>query len=171
MLSLVGLILAVLMFVAVFVLNFYTLDKKHAEDPDNFKPLKSIRWGMSLLMLMLAAAFMLGGGFAQRHYSIWSAEMQGREQLALANQNREILVREATAKRDAAKLMAEAEVERARGVAQANEIVQNGLGGPEGYLRYLYIQSLSEAKGSGATIIYVPSDGSLPVTEAGRAAR
>ncbi|MBD4207064.1 hypothetical protein GUH47_13900, partial [Xanthomonas citri pv. citri] len=86
MLSLVGLILAVLMFVAVFVLNFYTLDKKHAEDPDNFKPLKSIRWGMSLLMLMLAAAFMLGGGFAQRHYSIWSAEMQGREQLALANQ-------------------------------------------------------------------------------------
>lgn len=171
MLFLVGLILAVIMLIALFALNFYTLDKKHAENPNNFKPLESIRWGVSLLMLMLAAVFMLGGGFAQRYYSIWSAEMQGREQLALANQNREILVREATAKRDAAKLMAEAEVERARGVAQANEIVQNGLGGHEGYLRYLYIQSLSEAKGSGATIIYVPSDGSLPVTEAGRAAR
>ena len=171
MLATTGLLLGVITLLVIGVLNFVACTKKYEEDEINFKLFKEIRWIPSFILLIVAVIFMVGGGAAQRYYSIWSAEMQGREQLALANQNREILVREAMAKRDAAKLMAEAEVERARGVAQANEIVQNGLGGPEGYLRYLYIQSLSEAKGSGATIIYVPSDGSLPMTEAGRATR
>jgi len=102
------------------------------------------------------------------YYSIWSADMNGRARFALANQDREIMVREATAKRDAAKLLAEVEVERAKGVAAANKIVQDGLGGAEGYLRYLYIQQLGNADKNERTIIYVPTEGLLPITEAGR---
>lgn len=105
------------------------------------------------------------------HYSIWSSDMSGKARFALANQDREIRVREATAKRDSAKLEAEAEVERAKGVAAANKIVSDGLGGPEGYLKYLYIQQLGNADKNERTVIYVPTDGLIPQTEAGRALR
>ena len=39
------------------------------------------------------------------------------------------------------------------------------LGGPDGYLRYLQIQALEESK---ASLIYVPTEAGLPVTEATR---
>ena len=39
------------------------------------------------------------------------------------------------------------------------------LGGPEGYLRYLQIQALAETR---ASLIYVPTEAGLPVTEARR---
>ncbi|MDJ0978212.1 MAG: hypothetical protein QNI87_06730 [Erythrobacter sp.] len=61
--------------------------------------------------------------------------------------------------------MAEAEVLRAKGAAEANQILQDSLGGPEGYLRYLQIQALEETK---ASLIYVPTEGGLPMTEARR---
>lgn len=105
------------------------------------------------------------------HYSIWSADMSGRAAFALANQNREIMVRTSAAKRDAAALDAEAEVARAKGVAEANKIVAEGLGGPDGYLKYLYIQQLGNADKNERTVIYVPTDGLIPQTEAGRALR
>ena len=54
---------------------------------------------------------------------------------------------------------------RAQGAAKANKILQDSLGGPEGYLRYLQIQALEESK---ASLIYVPTEGGLPVTEASR---
>ena len=75
---------------------------------------------------------------------------------------------EAEAKLESAKLLAQAEVERAKGVAEANRIVADGLGGPEGYLRYLYIENLSASQGQ---IIYVPTEGGLPILEAGRRSR
>lgn len=103
------------------------------------------------------------------HYSIWSNGMAGQAEMARAEQNRQIRVREAQAHRDAAEHHAQAEIARARGVAESNRIVADGLGGPEGYLRYLYIRTLGDAERNERTIIYVPTDGLLPVTEAGRA--
>ena len=61
--------------------------------------------------------------------------------------------------------LAEAEVIRARGAARANAILQNSLGGPEGYLRYLQIQALESTHGQ---LIYVPTEAGLPVTESRR---
>ena len=49
--------------------------------------------------------------------------------------------------------------------AKANKILQNSLGGPEGYLRYLQIQALEDTK---AGLIYVPTEAGLPITEARR---
>lgn len=76
-----------------------------------------------------------------------------------------MLAVEATAKRDAAKMLAEAEIERAKGVAQANRIIGDSLTNNEAYLRYLWVQSLAEGK---SEVIYVPTEASLPVLEAGR---
>ncbi len=122
-----------------------------------------------ILLVVLAFAVLigiwLGGTFAYNSVRVWNAETRGRAALAEAQQNRQIAVAEALALKESAKLRADAEVIRAQGVARANEIVANGLGGPEGYLRWQYIQTLENSQNQ---IIYVPTEGGLPVLESGR---
>jgi len=96
-------------------------------------------------------------------YKVYSQEAAGRAMLAEAQSTRQVAVLEARAKLESAKLLADAEVLRAEGAARANRILQDSLGGPEGYLRYLQIQAI-DAKD--ASVIYVPTEGGLPVTEA-----
>lgn len=120
--------------------------------------------GIALLLLVLVGGG-VGSCVAYNSVRVWNAETAGEAELAQATSNRRIAVLEAQALMDSAKLKADAEVARARGVAEANKIVAQGLGGPEGYLRYLYIQNLEQSKGQ---IIYVPTEGGLPILEAGK---
>lgn len=124
--------------------------------------------GVSKLLTALALGVALAGIVAAPYVNVWQRGMAGQAQMAEAEANRQIKVREAQATLDAAKMLAAAEVERAKGVAEANKIVADGLGGPEGYLRYLYIESLKDARGDGAQVIYVPTEAGLPILEAGR---
>ncbi|UYV16384.1 membrane protease subunit [Porphyrobacter sp. ULC335] len=125
-------------------------------------------WSLTLGILFLLIV-VVGGGLgscaAYNSMRVWNAETAGEAELAQARQNRQIATLEAEAKLESAKLLAQAEVERAKGVAEANRIVANGLGGPEGYLRYLYIENLSQSQGK---IIYVPTEAGLPILEAGK---
>lgn len=98
-------------------------------------------------------------------YKVYSQEAAGRAMLAEAQSTRQVAVLEARAKLESAKLLADAEVVRAEGAARANRILQNSLGGPEGYLRYLQIQAIDAKE---AAVIYVPTEGGLPITEASR---
>jgi len=99
-------------------------------------------------------------------WNVWRAGLSGESELKQAEWNRQIAVREAQAAFDSSKLKALAEIERAKGNAEANKIIAGGLGGPEGYLRYLYIDALSHNKN--AQIIYVPTEAQLPILEASR---
>lgn len=99
-------------------------------------------------------------------WNVWRAEKEGESEMARAEQNRRVAVLEATAKRDSAKMLAEAEVERAKGVAAANAIIADGLHGHEEYLRYLWIEKVAE--NAQREIIYVPTEASLPILEATR---
>ena len=63
--------------------------------------------------------------------------------------------------------MGEAEVARAKGVAEANKIIGESLHNNEAYLRYLWINGLSE-HGNAPTVVYVPTEAGLPILEAGR---
>lgn len=125
-------------------------------------------WSLALGLLFLLIV-VVGGGLgscaAYNSMRVWNAETAGEAELAQARQNRQIATLEAEAKLESAKLLAQAEVERAKGVAEANRIVADGLGGPEGYLRYLYIENLSQSQGK---IIYVPTEAGLPILEAGK---
>ncbi|TYC85314.1 membrane protease subunit [Novosphingobium sp. BW1] len=125
-----------------------------------------VRVGLALILLIVV---LVGGGLgscaAYNGLRVWNAQVAGEAQLAQATQNRRIAVLEAQAALDSAKLKAAAEVERAKGLAEANRIVADSPGGPEGYLRYLYIQNLEQSRGQ---IIYVPTEGGLPILEAGR---
>src|SRR6476619_5820481 len=94
-------------------------------------------------------------------YNVYNQEMAGKAKLAEAQSSRQVATLEAKAKMESAESLAKAEVTRARGAAEANHILQNSLGGPEGYLRYLQIQALSDTN---AKMIYVPTEAGLPVT-------
>lgn len=107
----------------------------------------------------------LGSCAAYNSVRVWNAETAGKASLAEATQNRQIKTLEAKAKEESAHFEARAEVARARGVAEANDIIMRKLGGPEGYLRYLQIQALD---GKDAQLIYVPTESGLPITEASR---
>lgn len=101
-------------------------------------------------------------------YHVWQQSKSGEAALRRAEQDRQIAIEEAKAKVEAAKLLATSEVERARGVAEANAIIGGGLKGNEEYLRYLWIQSLQETASQGDKVIYVPTEANLPVLEASR---
>jgi len=114
--------------------------------------------------------FLVGGGVASCAYikpkwNVWSAQMQGEAEYAQAEQNRRITVLEAEAKLEAAKSLAAAEIERAKGVAQANEIIGKSLKDNEAYLRWQWIQNLESGSNS---VIYVPTEAGLPILEAGK---
>lgn len=72
-------------------------------------------------------------------WNVWRAGLAGESELNQASWNRQIAVQEAQAKRAAAVELAQAEVERAKGVAEANRIIADSLKGHEEYLRYLWI--------------------------------
>ena len=112
-------------------------------------------------VIVLILLIMLG----YPQYRVYSQRLAGQAALAEAQSSRQVAILEARAKKESAVSLAEAEVIRAEGAAKANHILQNSLGGPEGYLRYLQIQAL---EGTKASLIYVPTEAGLPVTEAGR---
>lgn len=98
-------------------------------------------------------------------YNIYSQRMEGESQLAHAEYSKKVQVQDALGKLEAAKSLALAEVERAKGVAQANAIIGSSLKNNEEYLRYLWIHQLSEGKND---VIYVPTEANLPILEAGK---
>ena len=112
---------------------------------------------MSVTFVALSLAF-------APYYAVFQQRMQGKAELERAEQNRKIVVEEARAKKEAATLLAEAEIERAKGVSEANKIIGDSLKGNEAYLRYLWIDSISKNQAT----IYVPTEAGLPILEAGR---
>lgn len=110
----------------------------------------------------IVAAIILGC-WGCPHYSVWQQGMVGQAELERAEENRKIAVLEAQAKLDSASLLADAEVARAVGVAEANEIIGTSLRDNEAYLRYLWIQGLQDGS---SEVIYVPTEANLPILEA-----
>lgn len=101
---------------------------------------------------------------------VWSASIDGQAILAEAEYSRRARVEESRAKNDAAELEGQAELTRAQFSAHANAELAEGLGGAEGYLRYLYIRMLEE-NGTGTSLIYIPTEAGMPILEAGRVAQ
>lgn len=101
--------------------------------------------------------------FVWPQYRVWQRGLAGQAQLKEAEWNRQIAVYEAEAKKEAAALLAAAEIERAKGVAEANKIIGESLAGNEAYLRYLWIQGLQDGS---SEVIYIPTEANLPILEA-----
>jgi hypothetical protein len=119
---------------------------------------------IALLGIVLIAVI----GFAMwgfPNYNVWQQSLAGEAELVRAQQNRQIRIEEANAELEAAKALAAAEVERAKGVAEANAIIGESLQGNEAYLRYLWINGLHDGS---SEVIYIPTEANLPILEATR---
>ena len=119
-------------------------------------------FGLGMLGLVLFVAMLF---FAWPQYRVWQKELAGKAQLREAEWNRQIQVQEAVAHRQSATELAQAEVERAKGVAEANRIIGESLQGNEAYLRYLWVMGLQDGT---SEVIYIPTEANLPILEAGR---
>lgn len=124
-------------------------------------------WGIVFTIIFLLTVVVGGGLWGCPTYNVYAQQMSGKAKLAEAQSSRQVATLEAKAKMESAKSLAEAEIIRAAGAAKANHILQNSLGGPAGYLRYLQIQALHDTN---AHLIYVPTESGLPITEAKRLA-
>lgn len=101
--------------------------------------------------------------FVLPKYNVWQQTLAGEAELKRAEQNRQISIQEAEAKKESAKALADAEVIRAQGVAKANAIIGQSLKNNEQYLHYLWIDHLERAN-----VVYIPTEAGLPIMEATR---
>lgn len=116
-------------------------------------------------VLAFVLALMIFSAIVSPIYNVWRAGKVGLAELRKAEQNRQIAIEEAKAKMESAKMLSEAEIVRARGVAEANKIIGDSLKGNEAYLRYLWIDGLNR---NNQNVIYVPTEAGLPILEAGK---
>jgi len=124
-----------------------------------------------LVLMSLLCTTLTGCG---KWYASWQGEIakiekqkSGEAQLLEAENTKRIAIEDAKAKLESARLLAQAEVERAKGVAEANQIIGDSLKGNEAYLRYLYISNLEKAESNGSVnTIYIPTEAGLPILEA-----
>lgn len=94
-------------------------------------------------------------------YGVWSKGLKGEALLREAEYSKKVKVEEAKANLEAEKLNAQAEVERAKGMAQAMEVEGGKL--TDEYIKYLWVKTMAEQEKS---TIYIPTEGNLPILEA-----
>lgn len=112
-----------------------------------------------LTLGVIALAILLSAMFGIPAYRVWQQEMAGKAKLAEATQSRQVLVEQARAEKEAAILQAEA-------IKIMGEAAQKY---PE-YRQQEFIGAFGEAlkQGKISQIIYVPTEGNIPVLEAGK---
>lgn len=116
-------------------------------------------WSIAVIIV-----FFVGMAFIRPWYNVWSQEMEGKAEFAKAEQNRKIKIEEARANLEAEKFNAQAEIERAKGAAEAIKI-ENGSITPT-YIQYLWVRQQSDL--SDKTVIYIPTESNLPLLESTR---
>ena len=94
-------------------------------------------------------------------YGVWQKELAGKAQLKEAEWNRQIAIKEAEAIKESSSMLAEAEVIRSEGIAEANRIIAGSI--TEEYIRYKFIEGLNDGN---TEVIYVPTEANLPILEA-----
>lgn len=128
-------------------------------------PEPEFKLGPVLVLVLVFLLAVLGVMIGLPRYRVWTQSLAGQAELKRAEYNRRIAVEEAVAAKDAAEALALAEIERAKGVAEANRIIGDSLQGNDAYIRYLWVQGVHS---EGNSIIYIPTEANLPILEANR---
>ena len=120
-----------------------------------------ITWTLVTAAALLVLAALI---FGVPVYQVWASSKRGEAEYVRAEQNRKIRVEEAKANLEAEKLNAQAEIERAKGAAEAIRI-ENGSITPA-YIQYLWVRQ--QNANTNNKIIYIPTEAGLPILEAGQ---
>jgi len=109
---------------------------------------------MSVLLFVIIVSL---GLFALPKYRVWQRGLNGQAQLKEQEYAKQIIVEQAKAELEGASLYAEAEVARAKGVAESMSIISGGLEDNTSYLQYLAIQAqMKMAESPNHTTVYIP---------------
>ena len=112
---------------------------------------------IGLAVLIVGGAYLFGGPV----YGVWQQRLSGEAKLARAQQERQILVTQAQAEKDAAQLRSDA----IKIVGQAAKDFPQ-------YREQEFMASFGEAlrEGNVSQIVYVPTEANIPILEARRTA-
>lgn len=121
--------------------------------------------GVILIVVLMCVGGGLIGGlmWGIPKYRIYKQDLRGQATLREATWTKKVRVEDALAEKESATLLADAEVERAKGVARAQKIIDGTL--TERYLHYLWVKGLQDGN---SEVIYVATEAGIPVTEAGK---
>ncbi len=121
--------------------------------------------GLVMGLMGLGAVAVIGGAmWGLPQYSVYQQHLSGKASLAKATEDRQIKIQEAQALKESAKFLADAEIIRAKGVAEANKIIGESLNNNEAYLRYLWVNGIIEK--DDVTTIYIPTENQMPIMKA-----
>lgn len=125
-------------------------------------------WIVAGIITIVIIGIVLALMYGIPKYNVWqtkiaieSAENIGKAAMAEAEENRKILIEEAKANLEAQKLNSQAEVERAKGMAEAIEIENGKLTAL--YIHYLWVRNIDRMDGEK---IYIPTEANIPILEA-----
>lgn len=119
---------------------------------------------ISILLIPVLIFIILVSLWGIPKYRIYRQDLAGQANLRQQEWEKKISIEGAKAKKESAVLEAEAEVTRAKGVAEANKIIGDSLRNNEGYLRYLWINNIQT--GDNVERIYIPTEANMPILEA-----
>jgi hypothetical protein len=124
-----------------------------------------IKW--STLGIFMVFMIIIGGMIGCPRYDVYRQNLQGKAELARATQNRQIRIQESQAKFEAAVYDKQADSTRAVGIKISNSIIGESLRNNEAYLEWLWITDVAGANVD-KTIVYIPTEGNIPILEAMR---
>ncbi len=134
--------------------------------PSREEDREAMRWGgFGCGAVMALGLLTVGGCMGYPHYTVYSQRLAGEATLRKSESARQVQIEDAKAKEQAAKMLAGAEIERAKGLAEANRIIGDSLKQNPDYLTWLWIEKVAD---NGNSIIYIPTEAGLPILEAGR---
>ena len=122
-------------------------------------------YGIVLAGTGIVIGVIAGAMYVYPQYNVYASNLKGKAEFVQAEQNRKIKIQEASAMKESAVFYADAEVIRARGVAESNKIIGKGLKGNDEYLRYLWIQAMGEKDDVATVYVPIGNDG-LPLMKA-----
>ncbi len=122
----------------------------------------------TVFVVVVMLGVVIGLMFGVPKYNVWrtkiaieSAQNIGKAEMARAEQNRMIQIEEAKANLESQKLNSLAEIERAKGMAQAIEIENGKL--TTKYIQYLWVRNIDKMDGDK---VYIATEAGLPILEA-----
>ena len=147
----------------------YEEEQKAEQKAEQKLIIKIVVWTVIGIIVLVIANMAL-----MPKYRIYKQNKQGEANLRQQEWEKKILIEQARAENESATLKAEAkikqetanadaEVIRAKGVAEANKIIGESLKGNEEYLNYLWINNIEK---SNSEKIYIPTEAGMPILEA-----
>jgi hypothetical protein len=118
-------------------------------------------WAIAAIVITFVVISVSMAGCPQ--YNKWRKEVGGQAELAKAEHSKRVQIEEAKANLQSERLNALAEVERAKGAAEAIRIEGGKL--TDEYIKYLWVRQQKPGAGQ---VIYIPTEAGLPVLEAGK---